>query len=547
MSAHAQESTAVSFTPTIVGSPQPTFMCGSNLNGVDPMARQASDSAASASSTDTYKLPDTIPPEHDHRTLVVCFDGTGDQFDADNSNIVQLVSLLKKNDRNKQMVYYQAGIGTYISPKVATPFTSKISKILDQMVAWNLDAHLMSMIASIANVPQRLIALLQVATSSLCKTVGLLPRDNHQQVPFAYKMYTRASDQGWEQSNAFKLAFSIPVKIDFLGVWDTVDSVGLIPKRLPFTTSNTIVRTFRHAISLDERRAKFKPNFWNRPTEDELALGIHTVRIPTPEPVHKNQKGHKASHPSRQTTSKDEQKLSTNEKIFTEKDKSRNTTPTDIEEVWFAGCHCDVGGGSVDNKIPSSLARIPLRWMVRECFKANTGIMFNTDALRTIGLDPATLYPHVLPRPPPRLDPTTFTLEKRTDLNFFQRIAARRRAKANAATSLTVTVNDQSAIDEELEDMKDAMSPIFDQLDIKYWWWILEILPLNLRYQNGNNEWISNFRSNLANPRFIPKQHTRGVKVHRSVKLRMDAKPPEGHKHRYKPKAHLAVEPIWID
>ncbi len=33
--------------------------------------------------------------------------GTGDQFDADNSNIVQLFSLLKKDDKTKQMVYYQ--------------------------------------------------------------------------------------------------------------------------------------------------------------------------------------------------------------------------------------------------------------------------------------------------------------------------------------------------------------------------------------------------------------------------------------------------------
>ena len=56
-------------------------------------------------------MPVTIPPrdplEPDYRTLVLCFDGTGDQFDADNSNIVQLVALLKKSDRSKQMVYYQ--------------------------------------------------------------------------------------------------------------------------------------------------------------------------------------------------------------------------------------------------------------------------------------------------------------------------------------------------------------------------------------------------------------------------------------------------------
>ncbi len=51
-----------------------------------------------------------------------------------------------------------------------------------------------------------------------------------------------------------------------LDLRDTVNSVGLIPHWLPFTASNTIVRTFRHAISLDERRAKFKTNLWNIPT-----------------------------------------------------------------------------------------------------------------------------------------------------------------------------------------------------------------------------------------------------------------------------------------
>ena len=51
--------------------------------------------------------PPVIPSKHPNRTLVLCFDGTGDQFDADNSNIVQLVSLLNKDDTSQQMVYYQ--------------------------------------------------------------------------------------------------------------------------------------------------------------------------------------------------------------------------------------------------------------------------------------------------------------------------------------------------------------------------------------------------------------------------------------------------------
>lgn len=49
--------------------------------------------------------------------------------------------------------------------------------------------------------------------------VGLLPTCNHQQVPFAYKMYTQADDDGWKMSNAFKRTFSIDVDIEFLGVW----------------------------------------------------------------------------------------------------------------------------------------------------------------------------------------------------------------------------------------------------------------------------------------------------------------------------------------
>jgi hypothetical protein len=32
-------------------------------------------------------------------------------------------------------------------------------------------------------------------------------------------MYTRTDEVGWQQSNAFKRAFSIDVDIEFIGVW----------------------------------------------------------------------------------------------------------------------------------------------------------------------------------------------------------------------------------------------------------------------------------------------------------------------------------------
>ena len=48
--------------------------------------------------------------------------------------------------------------------------------------------------------------------------VGLLPASNHQQVPFAYKMYSR-NDKICVKSRDFKNTFSMDVEIDFIGVW----------------------------------------------------------------------------------------------------------------------------------------------------------------------------------------------------------------------------------------------------------------------------------------------------------------------------------------
>ena len=55
-------------------------------------------------------------------------------------------------------------------------------------------------------------------------------------------------------------------------------------------------------------------------------------------------------------------------------------------------------------------------------------------------------------------------------------------------------------------------------------------------------------RSNLARPRFIPKQKN-GVKVHRSVKLRMEAEYEDARRKgkKYSPRAYIQVEPTWID
>lgn len=519
---------------------------------------------------DPRKSPATIPPVHDHRTLVLCFDGTGDQFDADNSNIVQLFSLLKKDDKTKQMVYYQSGIGTYVSPKVATPVMSKVSQTLDAMIAWNLDAHVMDgyefLMQNYMDGDRICIfgfsrgAYTARALAGMLHKVGLLPASNHQQVPFAYKMFTRADPLGWEQSNAFKEAFSIDVTIEFIGVWDTVSSVGLIPRRLPFTTSNTVVRTFRHAVALDERRAKFKANLWNKPLPHEENLGTSkTPKVDASKVQHKKTTGdsdQSEKHSSFIRISEEEHELTQLERQYSE----LQGKPTDIEEVWFAGCHCDVGGGSVSNKTRHSLARISLRWMIRECFKTNTGIMFDAERLKNVGLDPQTLHPFVTPRPPSR-SPGSSKIMKQPKEEKRWRFPWSK--KPPAAPSTPPSEKDGllsrppspfppvASVSEEEEELLDALSPKYDQLKLKPFWWILEFIPMEYRFQVGkDNRWVSYFGPNKARSRIIPRQRSCGFKVHRSVKIRMEAE----HEHhnpkkqkKYTPKAKFHTDPIWVD
>jgi hypothetical protein len=115
---------------------------------------------------------------------------------------------------------------------------------------------------------------------------------------------------------------------------DTVNSVGLIPRRLPFTTSNTIVRTFRHAVALDERRSKFKANLWNRPSVKEAKLGVEGQKPEVAEtadsPVDAAPKAPKAD---KKPKVKKQATLRAMERKFSE----GPVRPTDIEEVRIFG------------------------------------------------------------------------------------------------------------------------------------------------------------------------------------------------------------------
>ncbi|KAI6104529.1 hypothetical protein EDD16DRAFT_1695976 [Pisolithus croceorrhizus] len=460
-------------------------------------------------------LDDVIPPANTRRTLVLCFDGTGDQFDTDNSNIVQLCSMLKKDDPSQQMVYYQAGIGTYTIPQIATPFYAKLSKTIDMMVGNNLNAHVMNEAGDkICLFGFSRGAYTARALAGMLHKVGLLPRDNHQQVPFAYKMYSKDDQEGWEQSTAFKKAFSIDVDVEFVGVW------------LPFTRANNKIRFFRHALALDEHRVRFMPNFYNRSTDADKKLGVQKGEMPRSVKKFNFHVPDKFVH-DKSSSNGHHQELSLQdlERRYTE-----SISQTDFDEVWFAGCHCDIGGGSVGNGTRNSLARIPLRWMIREIFKADVGILFHRSMFEQIGMDPSTLYPHVTTRPPPIFNiPAKADPKVPCDDNDFAAIQCDPNGKF---------------VSEELEDVNDALSPIYDQLMIAPYWWILEALPQKLHYQRDQDDsWTRDITVNMGKGRHVPRRET--LRVHRTVQIRMEADTlREG---KYWPKAKIKVAPKWVD
>ncbi|KAH7886401.1 hypothetical protein F5I97DRAFT_1267285 [Phlebopus sp. FC_14] len=478
---------------------------------------------------------DVVPPAHERRTLVLCFDGTGDQFSTD------LFSMLKKDDPSQQMVYYQAGIGTYTIPEIATPFWSNVSKTIDMMIGNHLDAHVMGgyeFLMQNYEAGDKICifgfsrgAYTARALAGMIHKVGLLPRCNYQQVPFAYKMYSQDDETGWRQSTAFKKAFSINVDIEFVGVWDTVSSVGVIPHRLPFTKTSDNIRYFRHAMALDERRARFKANYWNRPTQDDQKLGVKRDEMP------RSQKKLTEVLPDPLKLKNDQPGQRELERQY-----SQDIDKTDVLEVWFAGCHCDVGGGSVENNTRNSLARIPLRWMIRECFKTNSGILFHRSKFKKIGIDPATLYPYVQERPPAIYQAPAQIPEPGSPGSTKPLVVA---VVKNDPTVVTNSAEWAFASEEE-EDWTDALSPIYDQLKIAPYWWILEVIPQKIRYQRDEDDsWTKEITVNMGRGRHIPMQEIVGVKFHRSVKIRMEADALKGGK--YVPKATLKVEPQWVD
>jgi uncharacterized protein (DUF2235 family) len=281
------------------------------------------------------------------RNLVLCCDGTNNEFGPRNTNVVRLIQALDR-DPIVQRLYYDPGLGTLPEPGTWTSLSKMVSKLYGLAfgagLAWKVGEAYTYLMNSWEPGDRVFLfgfsrgAYTARVLAGLLHQVGLLPRGNQNLVPYVIRLFkgTRTGKEDsryWKLCGEFRRTFSRQVpgskderrfQVHFLGLWDTVSSVGWAwdPTSYPFTRHNPSVDVIRHAVSVDERRAFFRQNLMEPDGEQ------------------------------------------------------------DFQEVWFPGVHCDVGGGYPDTIEEGRLWRLPFEWVIIEAKKA--GLLVNPERMQTV-------------------------------------------------------------------------------------------------------------------------------------------------------------------
>jgi hypothetical protein len=300
------------------------------------------------------------------RHLVVCCDGTWNTPEQEQgglptpTNVVRLYHALRENEN--QLRYYHPGVGT--GPDL-------IDRLRGGGLGVGLAANIKSAYSWLTKTyqPHDAICLFgfsrgaytvrslagMLSTCGLATTLASLPPAEHWAE--IDRLYDHVYRPAPGQSAAAAPYPRIPIR--FLGVWDTVGSLGVpdtlgvlnlfdVEDRHRFhnTRLNPLIEHARHALALDETRGPFTPTLW---TEGPAPGDNHSMR-----------------------------------------------------QVWFPGDHCDVGGGHLQTGLSDSA----LQWMIDEA-SACTDLSFRKDMLKQLQPNPADMlhnsctgvYLHLGPAP----------------------------------------------------------------------------------------------------------------------------------------------------
>ncbi len=259
------------------------------------------------------------------RKIIVCCDGTQNQFGTCNTNVTKLVMVLPLNSAT-QLSYYDPGVGTLAAPQAFSWIQKQWSIVCGLAFGYGLTRNVSEAYEYLMKTYEKGDQVYLFGFSRGAYTVrvlagllhrcGLLDEGSENLIPYAIQLFKKPIDEENNRvAREFKETFSRECRPHFMGVWDTVSSVGWItdPITFPFTYRDSDIAIIRHAVALDERRAFFRQN------------------------------------------------------LFAE-----DVSGQDCVQLWFPGVHSDVGGGYPEPV--SGLSKLALKWIVDEAHAAGMEI-----------------------------------------------------------------------------------------------------------------------------------------------------------------------------
>ena len=296
--------------------------------------------------TRLFAAPHPLAPPN--KNIVICLDGTGNRFEACNSNVVKLFQVCVR-DRS-QIAYYDPGVGTLgdagyktslgrrVNAALGNAFGVGLMKNVEEAYAYLMEHHAEGDRIYIFGFSRG--AFTARVLAGFINRCGLFEKGCQNLIPYAMESFIeqqKSEATGEETQDYFRLRSSfrrtfgrrfqakgrddppsLQTPIHFLGLWDSVKSYGNLynPSRIPRESTNESVGIVRHAMALDERRAFFPQMHWRRKGKGQ-----------------------------------------------------------DVREVWFAGVHGDVGG--TPRETESGLSKITLDWML--CHAVEAGLQIDAD------------------------------------------------------------------------------------------------------------------------------------------------------------------------
>ena len=246
------------------------------------------------------------------KNIIICCDGTGNEYCDHNTNVVELYSVAVKC--SKQITFYDPGVGTggWEYEEESGLLKAKRDQATGDGLQKNVEDAYRFLMRYYEEGDRVFLfgfsrgAFTVRALGGMLYKVGLLRNDNDNLWEYASKICNSQENKYSDGIvTGFRSTFCRPCPAYFIGVWDTVESLVLNGKRFYNHQLNPETKFGYHALAIDEKRKDFPPCLW---------------------------------------------------------DETQKTAGQTIEQVWFAGVHSDVGGWYDER----GLSNTALLWMIEK-------------------------------------------------------------------------------------------------------------------------------------------------------------------------------------